>query len=92
MEILYQFQENLLRQVSDSFFRSLFNKMNWGQRMLAIKGPRGAGKSTMLLQYLKYRLNDERDKALNLLGAAGKGVALLQKPEKVFLENTNLSY
>lgn len=29
---------------------------------------------------------------LNLLHQAGKGVSTLQKPDKVFLENTNLSY
>lgn len=41
-----------------------------------------------------YAWLDQLEKArlLNLLLAKGKGVSLLQKPEKVFLENTNLAY
>ncbi|MET0393866.1 MAG: AAA family ATPase, partial [Chitinophagaceae bacterium] len=34
----------------------------------------------------------ERARLLNLLHAAGKGVSALQKPEKLYLENTNLAY
>jgi predicted AAA+ superfamily ATPase len=37
-----------------------------------------------------YQLKDAR--LLNVLTAAGKGVSRLQKPDKIFLENTNLSY
>lgn len=29
---------------------------------------------------------------INTLHAKGKGISLLQKPEKIYLENTNLSY
>jgi predicted AAA+ superfamily ATPase len=34
----------------------------------------------------------EQARLLNLLTAQGKGVSLLQKPEKVYLENPNLAY
>jgi hypothetical protein len=37
-----------------------------------------------------YQLNDA--KLLNILSAEGKGVSRLQKPDKIYLENTNLSY
>lgn len=37
-----------------------------------------------------YQLEDAR--LLNLLSAEGKGVSRLQKPEKIYLENTNLAY
>lgn len=37
-----------------------------------------------------YQLRDAR--LLNVLSAAGKGVSRLQKPDKLFLENTNLAY
>jgi len=37
-----------------------------------------------------YQLEDAR--LLNLISAAGKGVSRLQKPDKIFLENTNLAY
>ncbi|MGN6510659.1 MAG: AAA family ATPase, partial [Chitinophaga sp.] len=56
MEILIAFQERLLKNVSNGFRRHLHSKINWNQRMIAIKGPRGAGKTTLLLQHLKFDL------------------------------------
>ena len=56
MDILYEFQENLLRPVKNDFRRYLHGQINWKQRMIGIKGPRGAGKTTLLLQHLKYDL------------------------------------
>ncbi|MDD4107411.1 MAG: AAA family ATPase [Prolixibacteraceae bacterium] len=56
MEVLFEFQENILRNVKNDFRRYLHGQINWGQRMIAIKGPRGAGKTTLMLQYLKYDL------------------------------------
>lgn len=58
MEVLFKYQQTLLQQVDDRFFRSLFDKIDWNQRMLGITGLRGTGKTTMLLQYLKYRYQD----------------------------------
>ena len=54
MDILFEFQENLLRPVKNDFRRYLHNRINWKQQMIGIKGPRGAGKTTLMLQYLKY--------------------------------------
>lgn len=42
-----------------------------------------------ILEYI-YQLRDAG--LLNVLSAEGKGVSRLQKPDKIFLENTNLSY
>jgi predicted AAA+ superfamily ATPase len=42
-----------------------------------------------LYEYV-YQLRDAR--LLNILSAEGKGVSRLQKPDKIFLENTNLAY
>ncbi len=56
MESLIEFQENLLRPVSNIFRRYLHQQINWNQRMIAIKGPRGSGKTTLLLQHLKFDL------------------------------------
>jgi len=42
-----------------------------------------------IVEYI-YQLRDA--KLLNVLTVAGKGVSRLQKPDKIFLENTNLSY
>jgi len=64
MDILFEYHDNLSRQVSDSFFRYLMHRINWDQRMLAIKGPRGSGKTTLMLQYLRYRLDRPREELL----------------------------
>jgi len=37
-----------------------------------------------------YQLNDAR--LLNTLSSEGKGVSTLQKPDKIYLENTNLAH
>jgi len=56
MESLLEFQENILRQINNGFRRYLHNQINWKHRMIGIKGPRGAGKTTLMLQRLKYDL------------------------------------
>ena len=56
MDVLFEFQENLVRPVKNDFRRYLHNQINWKQRMIGIKGPRGAGKTTLMLQHLKYDL------------------------------------
>ncbi|HEU0228833.1 MAG TPA: AAA family ATPase, partial [Arachidicoccus soli] len=56
MEILFAFQDNLLRGVTNNFRRYLHRQINWKQKMIGIKGPRGTGKTTLLLQHLKYDL------------------------------------
>jgi len=56
MENLLEFQENILRQIKNDFRRYLHNQINWKHRMIGIKGPRGAGKTTLMLQHLKYDL------------------------------------
>lgn len=56
MEVLFEFQENILRNVKNEFRRYLHERINWNQRMIAIKGPRGAGKTTLMLQYVKFDL------------------------------------
>jgi predicted AAA+ superfamily ATPase len=53
---LYDFQSLLLKSVSDDFTRSLTQSINWKQRMLGIRGLRGVGKTTLLLQHLKYKI------------------------------------
>ena len=56
MNSLLEFQENLIRPVKNDFRRYLHKQINWNQRMIGIKGPRGAGKTTLMLQHLKYDL------------------------------------
>lgn len=59
MEPLLEYQAELLDQTDNRFFRSLFEKLDWEQRMFGITGLRGTGKTTMLLQFLKYHVEDK---------------------------------
>lgn len=61
MHSLYEYQEDVLEQVSDTFFRGLYHQLNWDERFLGITGLRGTGKTTMLLQYLKYTAPDRKN-------------------------------
>lgn len=56
MESLFEFQESIIRPVKNDFRRYLHDQINWDHRMIGIKGPRGAGKTTLMLQHLKYDL------------------------------------
>ncbi|HAS60416.1 MAG TPA: AAA family ATPase [Algoriphagus sp.] len=57
MQVLIDFQDSLLLAIKEDFQRFLSKKINWNQRMIGIKGPRGAGKTTLMLQHLKFTLS-----------------------------------
>ena len=56
MDSVDEFQENIIRPIKNDFRRYLHDQINWDQRMIGIKGPRGAGKTTLMLQRLKFDL------------------------------------
>ncbi|NSW95489.1 MAG: ATP-binding protein, partial [Bacteroidales bacterium] len=56
MESLFEFQENIVRPITNDFRRFLHDRISWHHRMIGIKGPRGAGKTTLMLQRLKFDL------------------------------------
>lgn len=64
MQPLYQFHQSVIRTIDRNFTRFLYNEIHWDQRMLAIKGPRGAGKTTLMLQRLKFGLQLPATEAL----------------------------
>ena len=43
----------LLALVNTDVVRELIQKINWDQRLISIRGARGVGKTTLMLQYLK---------------------------------------
>lgn len=53
MEYLLEKSEALVQQVSSEKTRFLMNEINWENRLIGIKGARGTGKTTLILQYLK---------------------------------------
>ena len=53
METLFQKQQLLLSRTNLSYKRYMYDKFPWESRMAGLVGPRGVGKTTMLLQYIK---------------------------------------
>lgn len=58
--VLYQYMEEMLRQTTVEHFRYIYSEIDWGARMIGIEGPRGVGKSTMLLQHIKRQADHSR--------------------------------
>ena len=64
MESLFEkFQQKLLYTPLD-FVRSAMQEINWNARLIGIKGARGIGKTTLLLQYIKLHLSDLKAETL----------------------------
>ncbi len=55
METLLEKSEIKINTVKSGFDRYLLNKIDFNERLICIKGARGCGKTTMLLQYAKNK-------------------------------------
>ena len=55
------FYHSKLAQVTLDFKRYLYHQINWDSRVIGIKGERGVGKTTMLLQRIKEKYNNPDD-------------------------------
>lgn len=56
MERLYELFNRKLNSTPTDFYRYMYYKIKWKGRSFGVVGPRGVGKSTMLLQYIKQNL------------------------------------
>jgi len=56
MESLFEYSNKLISETNIDFIRYKFIRINWNNRFLGIIGPRGVGKTTMILQYIKKNL------------------------------------
>lgn len=63
MDTLKRQSDMLLKHVSVKYIRSLYSDISWGTRLVGIKGARGVGKTTMMLQRMKLAF-DNPDEAL----------------------------
>ena len=57
---LVEFMEGQLKQITSTFHRYMYNQINWESRMFGLVGPRGVGKSTMILQFIKEKRDSRR--------------------------------
>lgn len=49
---LINFMEERIKSTPTSFKRYMFERINWKTRMVGLTGPRGIGKSTLMLQFM----------------------------------------
>lgn len=64
MEQLQAQHLRLLSHLAAPYERSLMNAINWNNRLIAIRGARGTGKTTMLLQHIKKAYGSDPNVAL----------------------------
>lgn len=64
MESLFRRYLQKVQQVDTNFIRSLINEVNWNARLIGIKGARGVGKTTLLLQYIQLNYSKNLEEAL----------------------------
>ncbi len=64
MDRLIEKYRQKLGHTSLNFMRSTMESINWKARLIGIKGPRGVGKTTLMLQYIKLHLQDRLSQVL----------------------------
>ena len=64
MESLISRHRRLLAGTSTAYIRNLMNTIHWNNRLVAIRGARGVGKTTLMLQYLKLNFPIDGREAL----------------------------
>lgn len=79
MEAFFRTHRYLVEHVNAPVRRSLMDEIDWSDRMIGIKGTRGVGKTTFLLQYAKEHFDTQDKKCLyinmNNFYFQGRGIA-----------------
>lgn len=63
LEALYDAYYSKIEQTSTDFVRYLYHQINWDSGIIGIKGARGVGKTTLLIQRIKLCFADDYEKA-----------------------------
>jgi uncharacterized protein len=53
IQSVYNHHQKLITELKSEFRRDLIDEIDWNEKMLALKGARGVGKTTLLLQHIK---------------------------------------
>lgn len=59
MDKLYEKHQRMLAVTPTKIVRQCAKDINWNAQMLAIRGPKGVGKTTMMLQYIKQHFQPQ---------------------------------
>lgn len=57
MDILVEKHNRKIASVKIEFVRSMYDTIEWNNRLIGVKGARGVGKTTLMLQYIKKNYN-----------------------------------
>ena len=60
MQTLFQTFYRLVERVSHTHQRYLYHIIDWDERLIGIKGARGVGKTTMVLQHIRHAFPDRK--------------------------------
>ena len=64
IQMLFDASYRLVDAVSVGFKRYLFENINWDERLLCVKGPKGTGKTTLILQHMKEAFGARSNRAV----------------------------
>lgn len=64
METLFKKHRILISQVSNDIVRDIMNVIAWDKQLVAIRGSRGVGKTTLMRQYIKQKYGVQAGEAL----------------------------
>lgn len=64
MDTLFKKHKMLISQVSLKIVRETMNTINWESKLVAIRGSRGVGKTTLMRQYIRQKYGTSAGKAL----------------------------
>lgn len=53
MDSLFERHDEYVNTISMDYVRDMINRIDWSTRLFAIRGPKGVGKSTLMLQYIR---------------------------------------
>ncbi len=56
MQSLFEYSTKLISETKTDFIRYMFHQINWQNRLIGLTGPRGVGKTTLILQYIQKNL------------------------------------
>jgi len=59
MESLFERHDEYVNMVSMDYVRDMMNHIDWSTRLFAIRGPKGVGKSTLMLQYIRLNFSPD---------------------------------
>lgn len=57
MDRLFEYSHKLIKEVDVAFVRYMYSEINWRNRLVGLVGPRGVGKTTLVLQHIHQTLN-----------------------------------